>query len=128
MSIVSTDSLSDSAWAARENARVIGPTRVGVAVVGGDGEIITGCNMEHRYRSHDIHGEVSAIAAFVASGRRDLRTVFVAAEREHFTPCGACLDWIFEIGGPDTEVLVQSARGAEVTRYSAAELMPHYPR
>jgi len=99
-----------------------------VAVAGADGEIITGCNMEHRYRSHDVHGEVSAIAAYVASGRRDLKTVFVAAERDHFTPCGACLDWIFEIGGPDTEVLVQSSRDGQVTRYLAADLMPHYPR
>jgi len=27
-----------------------------------------------------------------------------AIYRDHFTPCGSCLDWIFQFGGADTIV------------------------
>ena len=40
----------------------------------------------------------------VAAGDGHAVTVFIAAERERFTPCGACLDWIFELGGAECVV------------------------
>lgn len=120
--------MAQTAWRARESARVIGPTRVGAAVLAADGEVFGGCNMEHRYRSHDVHAEISAISSLVASGRSTFSAILVAAERELFTPCGACLDWIFEIGGPEADVIVQSSPGGAVARYRARELMPFYPR
>jgi cytidine deaminase len=122
------EELSSLAWKVREHARVYGPTRVGTAVLASSGNIHVGCNMEHRFRSHDVHAEVSALASMVSSGDSEARAVFVAAERERFTPCGSCLDWVFELGGPDCLVAFQSAPGRKIDVLKASELMPRYPR
>lgn len=119
--------LADRAWAVRENARAHGPTRVGAAVLASDGSVFTGCNVEHRFRSHDVHAEVNALSGMVAAGRSDARAIVIAAERDHFTPCGACLDWIFELGGPNCLVAFQRVPGGEVAALRADELMPYYP-
>jgi cytidine deaminase len=119
--------LSDAAWSVRANARVHGPTRVGCAALADDGRIFAGCNIEHRFRSHDVHAEVNAISSLVAGGGGHLRAVLIAAERQQFTPCGSCLDWIFEIGGGDTLVLSESRKGVPTHEYLARELMPYYP-
>jgi cytidine deaminase len=119
--------LSERAWSVRERSRLVGKTAVGCAVETDTGEVFEGCNVEHRYRSHDIHAEVNALSSMVAGSGARAVSVFVAAERDHFTPCGACLDWIFELGGPECVVYVQSHRGEAPKRYKANELMPHYP-
>lgn len=120
--------LAAEAWRVRANARILGATAVGAAVLGGDGRIYSGCNVEHRFRSHDVRAEVNAIGTMVAAGETRLTAVLVAAERERFTPCGACLDWIFEFGGGECTVAVQSVPGGTPESLLAAELMPHYPR
>jgi cytidine deaminase len=121
------EELAAAAWAAREHAHLVGATRVGAAVLDDAGRIHPGCNVEHRFRSHDIHAEVNAIASMVTSGGHRLRAILVAADREFFTPCGSCLDWIFELGGPDCVVGVQRSPSGRVRTWKASELMPHYP-
>lgn len=120
--------LAEVAWRARENARILGKTKVGCAVLESDGRLFAGCNVEHKFRSHDIHAEVNAIGNMVASGGRTIRAVVVVAERDRFTPCGGCMDWIFEFGGPGCIVAYQRKRGGTMTSYLASDLMPHYPR
>ena len=122
------DELSAAAWGVRQNARVLGRTRVGCAALASSGRIWTGCNVEHRFRSHDIHAETNAISNMISGGDSVLVAVFVAAERERFTPCGACMDWIFEFGGPECQVAWQGEEGGETKTLSAHDLMPHYPR
>lgn len=119
--------LSRIAWEACANARVLGLTRVGCAVLAGDGATFRGCNVEHRFRSHDIHAETNALSSLIAGGATSCSHVLVAAERDKFTPCGACMDWIFEVGGPACMVGFQRSPGGVITWFSAAELMPHYP-
>lgn len=119
--------LSEAAWLVRDRARVYGPTRVGCAALADDGRIYMGCNIEHRFRSHDIHAEVNAISSLVAGGSSGLLTILIAAEREQFTPCGGCLDWIFEIGGGDCLVLSEKSAGVATHTYRARDLMPWYP-
>jgi cytidine deaminase len=121
------EALSKAAWAVRDRARVYGPTRVGCAALAADGRIFVGCNMEHRFRSHDIHAEVNAISSLVAGTTSGLVAILIAAERERFTPCGSCLDWIFEIGGGDCTVLSQNHIDGDTKVYRATELMPYYP-
>ncbi len=120
--------LSHVAWERRQNAHILGKTRVGAAVLAGDGSIFGGCNIEHKFRCHDIHAEVSAIAAMVSSGTTDLRAILIAAERDLFTPCGGCLDWIFQFGGPDCRVAHQATPDGDIKVWTAGELMPFYPR
>jgi cytidine deaminase len=119
--------LSAVAWEARSKARLYGPTAVGCSVLDSSGRVFGGCNLEHRFRSHDVHAEVNAISSLVAGGGSDLEVVLIAAERERFTPCGACLDWIFEIGGGDCLVISEPVPGAPAHRHLASELAPHYP-
>lgn len=119
--------LSTSAWKARESARILGATKVGCAALADTGKIYAGCNVEHRFRSHDIHAETNALSSLVAAGATSCSAVLVVAERQNFTPCGSCLDWIFEIGGQGCQVGFQSNPQFPATWYQARQLMPHYP-
>ena len=114
------------AWAVRDAAHVHGPTKVGCAVVAESGTIYSGCNVEHRYRSHDVHAEVNALTTMAAADDGPALLVVIAAERAKFTPCGACLDWIFELGRPDTLVVFSPPEG-DAQLHLARDLMPHYP-
>jgi cytidine deaminase len=119
--------LGEAAWKARQFARIYGTTKVGCAVEADDGRVFVGCNVEHRFRSHDVHAEVAALAALVSAGAQRAIRLFIAAERSQFTPCGSCLDWIFEIGGETCVVFSQSIPNGPTTAYTAEELMPFYP-
>jgi cytidine deaminase len=101
---------------------------VGCAVLGAGGGISVGCNVEHKFRSHDIHAETNAISSMVAAGEQALVALVVVANRDRFTPCGACLDWVWEFGGPDCLIGIQKTRGGSIEILCAADLMPHYPR
>jgi len=120
--------LANAAWDVREHAYVLGPTKVGCAVLADDGRIFAGCNIEHHHRCHDVHAEVNAISAMVAAGGRRLLAVVVAAERQRFTPCGGCLDWIFQFGGQDCVVAYAAAKDGPLVRHTAKDLMPYYPQ
>ena len=119
--------LSGQAWQARQHARILGRTAVGCAVLGGDGRSWVGCNVEHTFRSHDIHAEVNAISSMIAAGEQHLVAVLVAADRDRFLPCGACLDWIFEFGGKACQVAWQQELVQPPAVLQAGELMPYYP-
>ena len=118
--------MANIAWKYRNNARILGKTKVGAAVLS-KGKIFAGCNIEHKFRSHDIHAEISAISSMVSSGYQKLDAMIVVADRTKFTPCGGCLDWIFEFGGPSCLVGYQTKKGGEMKIFQARELMPHYP-
>jgi cytidine deaminase len=120
--------LSNAAWSVREHAFVLGSTKVGCALITEDGSIYGGCNIEHRFRSHDIHAEVNAIGTMVTAGGTRFRILLIAAEREFFTPCGACMDWIMQFASDDAVVVFQGTRAGEHVAYLATELMPYYPR
>ena len=127
--LISPQDLLAKAWAVREYAFVVGPTKVGCSVLADSGNIYSGCNVEHRYRSHDVHAEINAITNMIAAGERKIMAVAIAAERERFTPCGACLDWVFQFADPEVcQVYSQSANGGTISRYKLGDLMPFYPR
>ena len=119
--------LSKEAWSTRENANILGKTKVGAALITGAGKIFSGCNIEQLYRNKDIHAEVCAISNMISSGETKFKAIIVVAERHKFTPCGCCMDWIFQFGGPDTIVAYQNDRKGDVYEFTAKELMPHYP-
>lgn len=121
------DLLAPAAWRARTNAHLHGRTAVGAAVLSAQGNIHAGCNVEHRFRAHDVHAEVNALTSMIAAGDGPAVAIVIAADREQFTPCGGCLDWIFELGGPGCLVAFQRTPGAPVDMYRADELMPKYP-
>jgi cytidine deaminase len=119
--------LAKSAWEVRENASILGDTKVGAALLSKSGKIYTGCNIEQLYRNKDIHAEVSAINNMVSNGEIKFLSIVIVAKREKFTPCGTCMDWIFQFGGPNTVVAYQNEIDGEIHEFTAKELMPHYP-
>jgi cytidine deaminase len=120
-------SLAEAAWAVRENAYILGKTKVGCALLTSGNKMFVGCNVEHRFRSHDVHAEVNAISTMVANGEQEIRCILVAAERNNFTPCGACMDWIMQFAVKGCLVAFSSSPGSEPTIYTAEQLMPYYP-
>ena len=120
------ENLANYAWKFREHARILGKTKVGAAVLS-HGEIFGGCNIEHKFRSHDIHAEISAISAMISAGNTKLDAIIIVAERNKFTPCGGCLDWIFEFGEAKCLVGYQTKKDGKITIFEAIDLMPHYP-
>jgi len=120
--------LSEAAWKVRENAYILGDTKVGCAILAADGRIFVGCNVEHRFRCHDVHAEVNAVSSMVADGATRLVAVLVVAKRERFTPCGGCMDWIMQFATDDCLVYFQPKPNGPMARYTLRELMPHYPR
>lgn len=120
--------LSESAWNVRENASVLGTTKVGCALLTDEGLIFAGCNVEHPYRCHDIHAEINAIGSMVSGGGRMLKAILIVAERERFTPCGGCMDWIIHFASDECLVAWQSTPNGPIHRRKAKELMPLYPK
>lgn len=119
--------LAKRAWSVRDHARVHGRTKVGAAVMSLQRRIYVGCNVEHLFRSHDIHAEVNALSSMASAGEGPAVAVLIASTRDRFTPCGSCLDWIFELGGADCVVAFQGAPHGPLLELRADELMPHYP-
>lgn len=120
--------LSKLAWNARFHARLLAPnsTAVGCAVRTNDGRFHAGANIQHPFRNH-LHAEVVALSQAVTVGSNRVTDVLVAAERENFTPCGSCMDWIMELGGPGARVHVQNRPDGKVRTFLAEQLMPYYP-
>lgn len=70
------------------------------------------------FRSHDVHANVNAFSSMAASGEGQPSQSLSPPSRDRSTPCGGCLDWIFELGRPDTLVAFRAHRGSvQVLRY-----------
>ena len=97
---------------------------VGAAVVGEDDRVFFGANVENSSYGLSLCAERSAIASAVANGARRIKAMVVFTEASPpATPCGACRQWIIELGGPETEVICANPAG-ELRRFRAADLLP----
>ena len=85
--------------------------RVGAAVVAGDGTVYAGCNVECASYGLSLCAERAAIAQAVAAGSTRIRALVVVSEAgAEGTPCGACRQWLAELGQDDLEVGRASCR------------------
>ena len=88
--------------------------RVGAAVLA-DGAVHAGANVENASYGLTLCAERAAVAAAVAAGARRIDAVAIATgTAEPTPPCGACLQPLAELGGPDLPVVLSGARGARV--------------
>ena len=94
---------------------------VGAAVLGSDGEIYKGCNVENASFGLTICAERNAIAAMVAAGCTSARAVVVVTS-DAGTPCGACRQVLAEFSGPNAPV-VCIGEGSE-QHFTVGELLP----
>lgn len=97
---------------------------VGAAVLTADDRVFLGCNVENASYGLSLCAERAAIAAAVAGGARRLRAVVVVTEADPpGTPCGACRQWMAELGDSATQVIAANSQGT-IRRFSLGKLLP----
>jgi cytidine deaminase len=117
--------LRAAAFAAMENAYApYSNFRVGAALLTGDGEIVTGCNVENAAYPAGTCAERVAMGAAVVRGLRHFTHVVVATEAGTPTPpCGICRQVLHELA-PGCRVISVTRGGAEA-EWPLADLLPH---
>jgi cytidine deaminase len=97
--------------------------RVGAALLGADGEIYAGCNVENAAYPSGLCAERGAVAQAVARGTRVFRRLVLVSEAEDpAPPCGQCRQVLVEFA-PTLEILSLTRAGAS-QRWNMAELLP----
>lgn len=118
-----------AAIAARENAYApYSRFSVGAAVLGTDGKIYTGCNIENVSYGMTMCAERTAIFKMVSEGCRKFAAIAVVAgdNATDGAPCGACRQVMGEFadGLSETEVILASLKGDYITE-TVASIMPY---
>jgi cytidine deaminase len=100
--------------------------RVGAALLGTDGVVYAGCNVENASYGLTVCAERSAYFQAVAAGCRTFAALAVATENGG-APCGACLQVAREFSA-DLAVLIAGPRGpARETTLAALLPAPYVP-
>jgi cytidine deaminase len=99
--------------------------RVGAALLGEDGTVYTGCNVENRSFGLTICAERSALVQGVSKGTRRFTALAIAApdSQEPVGPCGACRQVLSEFMPPDAPVIFGGAGTRRIT-VTIGELIP----
>jgi len=98
--------------------------QVGAAILAGNGQIYSGCNVENAAYPIGTCAEAGAIAAMVRDGAQQIREIVVIGRGDLMcTPCGGCRQRIREFGAPDVEVHVCGPEGLRRT-FTCDELLP----
>jgi cytidine deaminase len=96
---------------------------VGAALLTKSGKIFTGCNVENVSFRLTICAEQGAVAAAVASGEREFKSIaVVAASQRPIVPCGGCRQLLAEFN-PAMEVIISNTEGVHES-ISLADLLP----
>ncbi|MEQ8848720.1 cytidine deaminase [Botrimarina sp.] len=115
--------LIDAASAARANAYApFSEYKVGAAVRDDRGRVTAGANVENSSYGLTICAERVAIGAAVAAGAKRIVAAAVVTDGAA-APCGACRQFLFELG-PDCRVLLVGADGAVRSARTIGELLP----
>ena len=98
--------------------------QVGAAILAGNGQIYSGCNVENAAYPVGTCAEAGAIAAMVRDGAQQIREVVVIGRGDHLcTPCGGCRQRIREFAAADTKIHVCGPEGLRRT-FTRDELLP----
>lgn len=119
--------LMEEAKKAREKAYVpYSHFKVGAALETKDGQIIHGCNIENASYGLSNCAERSAFFSALSQGYKPqdfLRLAIVGDTVEGCSPCGACRQVIFELGGENFPVALGNLHGI-IQETTSTELLP----
>jgi len=110
---------------ARDRAHaVFSDFKVGAAIETADGRIIMGCNIENSTYGLTMCAERIAMFKAVSEGHRAFtRIAIVADTTQPTTPCGACRQILWELGG-NLEIILADLRDIK-SRHQLKDLLPH---
>ena len=94
---------------------------VGAALLGMDGKVYTGCNVENAAYGNTLCAERTALCKAVSEGAREFEAIAIAARGSAPFPCGACRQSLYEFA-PDLRVLV--IWDGSVRKTTLRELLP----
>ncbi|RUO23321.1 cytidine deaminase [Aliidiomarina iranensis] len=98
---------------------------VGAAIVGPNGEIFSGCNVENASYPEGNCAETSAIAAMVMAGVTQINDMYVIGNGEGLvSPCGGCRQRIREFATANTRIHICGPEGVRAVM-TIQELLPH---
>ncbi|MGM1022878.1 MAG: cytidine deaminase [Bacillota bacterium] len=119
------DQLIQKALEARKQAYVpYSNFQVGAAVLGSNGTIYHGCNVENASYGLCNCAERTAIFKMVSEGCRKIDAIAVVADTEGpVSPCGACRQVISEFAQPDTKVYLTNLHG-NTEEWTVDQLLP----
>lgn len=97
---------------------------VGAALLGSDGSVTEGCNVENASFPAGTCAERAALAAAVTKGLRSFRVIAIASSGDTpASPCGMCRQALVEFS-PELEV-ISFVRSGREARWTLRELLPH---
>jgi len=103
---------------------------VGAALLGSDGKVYTGCNIESAAFSPTCCAERTALVKAVSEGVYDFTAIAIAGgptkttQSEYCYPCGMCRQMLYEFGGDELQVIVAKSED-DYNVHTLAELLPH---
>lgn len=118
-----TEELIQEASKARENSySPYSDYPVGAALLGSDGVIYTGTNVENGVNDLSICAERVALFKAISEGSLNFDKLAVVCEDDYCKPCGACRQTLME-HAPDLEVLMANPAG-DYKKTSLKDLLP----
>ena len=96
---------------------------VGAALVGVDGAVFTGCNVENASYPAGICAERTALVKAVSEGVRAFETLVIATDNGG-SPCGVCRQMLYEFA-PGLRVVTVDGDGAVVIDTTLDALLAH---
>lgn len=106
---------------------------VGAAIFTGDGNIISGTNVENAAYGLTVCAERAAVFHARATGVKNIKGIAVIARGENFDtkditgPCGDCRQVLYEssqISGHDLEVILSTTKKDKIILTTVKELLP----
>jgi cytidine deaminase len=97
---------------------------VGAVLLGANGKLYAGCNVENAAYPQGCCAEASAIAAMVMDGERRIAAALVMGQgREAIAPCGGCRQRLREFAEDATPVFLCGPEGLR-RKATLGELLP----
>lgn len=103
--------------------------KVGAALLGRDGKIYTGCNIENAAYSPTNCAERTAFFKAVSEGEREFDAICIVGGKdgvltEYASPCGVCRQVMMEFCDPETFRIILATSREKFDIFTLKELLP----